>query len=763
MLPLRTILILFCALRLAVGSAQEALRLSPDPGFYAAAVEVSLGAGSAGAIHFTTDGSRPTQRSSRYRGTTIKLDRSAVIRAVRFENGEAIATAGGTYLIDEPDSELLTVSLGIDPGRLFHRRNGWFVEGDDPDDPNWNTHREHPAQIDIFESDGTRVHAGIMGFRMFGGASRSHPQKSFSLSGRESYGNKRIDYPLFGADGEQDFRFVVLRNGGSDWGRSFLRDALLTGLLRDRSWTLDVQDARPAQVYINGQYWGIYHLREKINPRFLEDHHPGVDKDSLSLLEHEESVKHGRGNEYGALRSFIRTADLRDPAAYARLGEMMDIDNFQQLQIAQTYFDNHDAGGNIRYWRPDGPNERFRWILYDVDQGFGLHQSDGWLNNTLKLYTADDGPAWPNPPWSTLFHRKLLANEGYRRHFVNRSLDYLHTDFSTEAVTERIESTVSAIGNEMPRQLARWDLRPQTWTYHIDQLRRFALYRPQHLREQYREYFNGGEDRTVSLSASLGGFVVLNENMQVGTDGLKGSYFANFPLTVRAVPEPGFRFTGWEESGAEGDSLTLDLTENRPYRLTATFEAARHPAADQLVINEICAKSSGADDWLELYNRGEQSIDLTGWFLVDGSGKRFVLPKAVVAPGNYLVVCKDRRKFARAHPEVRDYVGELPFGLNKSEDRVGLYAADGAYVNALSYRLVETADSSFTYALALPGLDNTRHRNWVQEAGNGTPGRANPGHLQTIIMSSQRFWVRIGIGLAVLLVVGVVRTLHGEA
>jgi len=45
----------------------------------------------------------------------------------------------------------------------------------------------------------------------------------------------------------------------------------------------------------------------------------------------------------------------------------MDIDNYQRLQIAQTYFDNRDAGGNIRYWRPQTPGGRWRWILYDVE------------------------------------------------------------------------------------------------------------------------------------------------------------------------------------------------------------------------------------------------------------------------------------------------------------------------------------------------------------------------------------------------------------
>ncbi|MGB3799491.1 MAG: CotH kinase family protein [Lewinella sp.] len=761
MLHLRIILCITAALLPFGILAQGDLELSPAPGFHAEPVAVTVTSGSGSVIHYTTDGSQPTERSTRFPDDALTLDRSTVLRLAIFKNGQPTSNAGGSYLIDEPDSELLTISLGIEPWRLFNARSGWFEEGKDPERPNWDTHREHPAFVEIFERDGESVHAGTMGFRLFGGASRAHLQKSFSLSGRERYGTKRVNHPLFGPEGNDDFRFLVLRNGGSDWGRSFLRDALLTGLLRDRSWSLDVQDARPAQVYINGKYWGIYHLREKINPRFLEDHHDGVDKDSLSLLEHERSVKHGRGTEYEQLLAFMREADLSQPAAYNRLTQLMDIDNYLQLQIAQTYFDNQDAGGNIRYWRPHTPGGRFRWILYDVDQGFGLHRTEGWTNNTLKLFTAPDGPVWPNPPWSTLFQRKLLANPDYRRHFVNRSLDYLHTDFSAEAVTERIDQAVSTLQPEMPRQLVRWGLRPEGWNYQVDQLRRFALFRPQYLREHYRAYFGAGADRRVKLSASLGGYVVINGNLQVGTDGLDGDYFANFPIALKAVPEPGYRFTGWKGVEEASDSLSVDLREDREYDVQAEFLAVRDSAADWIVINEICPRSELTDDWIELYNRGDRTVDLTGWFLVDDSERRFILPRTVLPEGGYLVVCKDRSKFLGRHPGVRDLVDEMPFGLNKLSDRIGLYAADGAYVDAISYNLEETPDTSFTYALALPGLDNSRHQNWVREAGEGTPGSANPDHLQTVIMSRQRFWVRIGIGLAVLLVVGVVRTLHG--
>ncbi|THH39293.1 CotH kinase family protein [Neolewinella litorea] len=757
--PFLTVLFCCCTCWLP---AQPSLVLEPAPGVYRTDQDVTILGGDAGAVYFTTDGSRPSLRSDRYTGAPIAVGRSRVIRAAVFAGTERLAEVGGSYLIDEPRSPLLTLSVGIDPARLFHPRTGWFLAGDNPRRPNWDTHREHPIHVDFFESDGSSVYNGTVGFRLFGGTSRTHPQKSFSLSARKSDGNQKIKYPLFGPDGLDEFRFLVVRNGGSDWGRSYIRDALMTDLLADPSWDLDLQDSRPVRVFLNGSYWGVYHLREKINPRFLADHHRGVKKDSLSLLEHEMTAKHGTTREYEQLRNFVRDHDLSQPQHFSRVREMMDVDNFQRLQIAQTFFDNRDAGGNIRYWRPDGPQGRFRWILYDVDQGFGLHRDSGWTANTLELLTAPDGPVWPNPPWSTLFQRKLLVNPVYRNRFVNRTLDYLHTDFSTEAVTESIDAAVADLEPEMPRHLRRWEQREYNWRYHIDQLRRFALYRPEHLREHFRTYFRGGADRHVEITASLGGYVVLNDNLQVGTDGLSGHYFAHYPITLRAVPQPGYHFRGWEGAPVDSLQLQLDLTDDRPYILKADFEPVVHPNAKSIIINELCPKNDRSGDWLELHNRGTTPVDLTGWYLVDGSDRRFVLPPTVLRAGGYLVVCEDTQAFRATFPRIRDVGGDLPFGLNKREDRIGLYADDNSYVNAISYQLPATADSVFTYALALPGLDNSRHRNWVREENAGTPGAANPGYLQSATMTSQRFWMRLGIGLAALLLVVVVRALRPE-
>ncbi|MDV7398998.1 CotH kinase family protein, partial [Arthrospira platensis SPKY1] len=107
-------------------------------------------------------------------------------------------------------------------------------------------------------------------------------------------------------------------------------------------------------------------------------------------------------------------------------------------QIAEIFFDNQDAGGNIRYWKAKSADAKWRWILYDTDWGFGLHEASAYANNSLAFHTAANGPAWPNPPWSTFILRKLLENYDYQRAFVNRFADLLNTNFSSFAVEQQI-------------------------------------------------------------------------------------------------------------------------------------------------------------------------------------------------------------------------------------------------------------------------------------------------------------------------------------
>lgn len=734
------------------------VRFEPTGGFYPSTQAIQLFAPGASAIYYTLDGSTPTKKSQRYIGP-IHLDETVVLRARAYSGEAAGVRCGQTYLIAEPTTNFSVVSIGVSPSILFHPSKGIFQQGYGAVDSLWHkpganfwTRREYGVHVDIFAADGSLVHSNLTGFRLFGGMSRLFPQKSMALIARNRYGDSRISHPLFGKQAGKKFKFVVLRNSGSDFGKSHFRDAFMTDLVRE--WDMEQQAYEPAHVYINGRYWGIYNLREKVNRYFLEAHAEELDRDSLDLLEHYLVRKRGSRRHYREMLDFLERYDLQLSANFEYLSTYMEIDNFMEYQIAQIYFDNRDAGGNIKYWRPQTEDGRWRWILYDTDWGFGLHDDEAYRNNSLAFHTTPNGPHWPNPPWSTLLLRKLLQNDSFKTRMLNRFADHLNTTFRPERVTAKLDQFYFRYRSEMPRHLARWRLSEKTWERHVDRMREFGDKRPYYLRSYLQDFFSAGEQRAVTIAIGEGGQVLLNDNTFVEEGTFRGTYFSNYPIALRAVPNYGYRFVGWEGYRQTTErALQLDLREDQTYHLRAVFEPYTHPLTDQLMINEVCPKNKRTGDWLEIHNTSEETVELAGWVLTDERNE-FVFPEVSLLPNDYLIVCRDADRFRQVFSSAYNVIGGLGFGLNKRQEKLALYSRLGAAVDSVAYEL-PPLDTAFTLSLLLPSLDNADTENWELRHGNGTPNSPNPHYVESKVRIAQNQWMRMGLALGIL-ILGVV-------
>lgn len=756
---------IFAAVRLPSQAPDEPTSLPPAEliaqpagGFYPDGVTVELSY-PGGEVYYTTDGATPTRQSVKYRGP-ISLRQTTVLRLLaHYPDDRGREQTSHTYIIGEPPSQLPTVSISIAPPTLFHPFHGLFMLGANAADTLWKkpganfwSKQEVNCNLEIFEANGQCVHRSPSGFRLFGGMSRLFPQKSMALVARDKYGDHRIDYPLFGDRGPKKFKFLVLRNAGSDFGKAHFRDALMTSLVED--WDLETQAYQPAHVYLNGRYWGIYNLREKINRYFLDSHFKEVENDSIDLMEHRYTLKRGSSRHYRALLRFLEEQDLSDPANYRYVQTQMDVDNFLNYQIAQIYFDNQDAGGNIRYWRPQTEEGRWRWILYDTDWGFGLHEPLAYQNNSLAFHTDADGPSWPNPPWSTFLLRKLLENETFRAQFVNRFADHLNVSFHPDRVNRKIDAFYQQLKPEMPRHLQRWKLSGQTWEREVSVMRNFARERPKHVRMHLMEAFQTGPKRELVLGVNKGGHLLLNEEVAISMDTFSGTYFEAYPVHIKVVAHNGYQFSHWEGrlEGEKLRELTLPLTDART-ELYAVFEPYEHPMESKLVINEISPKSGKAGDWLELYNGSKERLNLAGWTLSDLNRNAFTFPAVHIDPNDYLVIARDSAAFREVYPEAYNLIGGLNFGINKRQERLALYSILGAVVDSISY-VAPPVDTAFSLSLLLPNLDNSDPGNWVFQIGRGTPNAANPYFVESSVRAQQALWMQMGLagGLIVLCV-----------
>ncbi|MEM6380279.1 MAG: chitobiase/beta-hexosaminidase C-terminal domain-containing protein, partial [Bacteroidota bacterium] len=170
-------------------------------GFYDTTFQVTLFHSEEAKIFYTLDGNQPSSRATRYRGP-ITIDTNTIVRAIAFTGTDRSAVYSQSYLFNVPESTFPTLSIAIDPWRLFDSESGLFMLGSKANletsrlsGANFWSRKELPAHLEYFTAEGKSVFNSALGFRLFGGISRLFPQKSMALITRSSYGAKNIDYP----------------------------------------------------------------------------------------------------------------------------------------------------------------------------------------------------------------------------------------------------------------------------------------------------------------------------------------------------------------------------------------------------------------------------------------------------------------------------------------------------------------------------------------------------------------------------------------
>lgn len=692
--------------------------------------------------YYTADGSEPTEKSARVTGY-ISIAQTRVIRARAFEQGKIPSQiVTHTYFIKE-DIDFPVISLTTDPVNLWSDSIGIYATGPNaqPADPHYGANYwqdwERPVHIEFFEPDGRMGFSMNGGIKIFGGWSRARPQKSFSIFARGRYGTSEIAYKIFENNPISSFQSFILRNSGNDWvgewgGYTMFRDALMTGLVGPTG--IEVQDYRPAVIFLNGEYWGILNIREKISEHYLASHFP-VDPDDVDMLENENSVINGDAGHYNEMVEFLRTHSLADSENFAYINTQMDVENFFRYHIAQIYYHNTDwPGNNIKFWRPKTATGRWRWILYDTDFGLGLYGDTRYNINTLEFALEPNGPDYPNPPWSTLILRKLLENENGKYQFINLFCDYMNSVFDPTYIHNKADEMKAVLQPQMQRHLSRWGGTMQSWNSRIQVIKNFATYRPAYQRSHLISKFNLETPLklTVEVTPPECGRIRVN-TLQPENYPWQGQYFPNVPFLVTASPAKGYRFAGWDDDpGITSAQREINLTSNKT--ITARFEPDES-SGNTIVINEINYNSADdfdAEDWVEFYNNSNQAIDMSGWIFRDEDPDHgYVFPNnTILDAGNYIVICADDSKFHSMFPDVSEVVGYFDFGFSGSGEHLRISDADGNVIDSLTYDdqdpWPEEADGEgATLSLKNPASDNSLGESWAASVSHGTPGGQN--------------------------------------
>jgi hypothetical protein len=713
-------------------SIQDSVHFSHPSAYYPNTFFLSLSG--ADSIYYTLDASEPSRSSTLYE-EEISIYRNSFIQAKIIQNGKTSDTYSASFMLTNKH-QIPVISLHTEQKYLWDNDIGMYVLGDDYEydfpyfGANFWEDWEYPFHLQYFDETGVSVYDTWAGAKIFGGWSRALDQKSFSLFARSLYGDSAFDYPFFSQRPYDEYEALILRNGGNDWDRAFVRDVVMTSLMSGSS--VDFQAFQPVVCYLNGIYWGVYNMREKTNEHFIASLHD-VDPEEVDLLELNGIVKNGDNSEYLALIDFLEKNSLANYSNYQYVTDQIDEVNFIEYFMAQIYYNNTDwPGNNIRYWKV--PGGKWRWILYDMDFGLNLFDSNGHNHNTLAFALQTNGPSWPNPPWSTFLLRKMLESPVFKQKFVNYFADNLNSRFLPGNARAHLEEVLASYNNELTQHRQRWGLNSNNWLQSLNAMRSFLDLRPNIMRSHLRTQFGfpGSYQLTLEIEESGSGKVVLN-SLTLDYSEWSGYYFVNNPIQLTAKANPGYNFDHWS-GDFTSDEASITLNPSSSIQIKAHFKAIS-TQEQPIVINEINYHSPDypdASDWVELYNASDEKVDLSGWIMKDDDDdNRYWIPDGTeIEADSFLVLCRDLNDFRSVYPEVGNILGTFDFGLSSSGDAVRLYNAGGELMDSVAYLPTDPWPSEAngkgpTLELISPELDNALAKNWKSFDGLGTPGAKN--------------------------------------
>lgn len=294
----------------------DAPEIITKPGFYDDRIKVQVRAMAHATIRYTTDGETPTRKSPVFPSDGLTIKKTTVVRVKAFSD-QAVSSpvVSASYFIADPQKTPI-VSLISDDAYLFDKKTGALVKGTGKY-PNYELELEYPVNIEYFNADGVCEINQMGTFTCSGHSARINAQKSIALYARKAFGPDQFAFNPFPTRDYDGYHSLLLRAANSDAYATRLRDVIASSLAEGQD--ILYQDAQLIQVYINGQYWGHYNLREKINKYFIAQYEGVTDEkdidkiDILARTGRDQFLQNGDNTDWLALCDFCKTKDLKKP------------------------------------------------------------------------------------------------------------------------------------------------------------------------------------------------------------------------------------------------------------------------------------------------------------------------------------------------------------------------------------------------------------------------------------------------------------------
>lgn len=443
--------------------------VSVPEGFYAEAQKITLSG--EGKIYYTTDGSDPSAKGSLYKGEEINVSKTLGLRVcAKNEDGISSRVATYNYFIDVPDYALSVVKVTVDHNDMFGSAGIWT---------NYNKSWEKPANVSMY-TDGKLDFSINCGVKIFGGGSRAEAKKSLALKFRSSYGVSSLKYEVFPGYDVKEFDSLVLRSGVETMSTTVFRDEIAAelALSGNEFSSTYVQNYRPVDLYINGEYYGIYFIREKLDDHYVESH-LGVPADTVTVIECKEG---SATSEMGKLISYMENHNMNDPVVLQYVSDRVDIDCFIDYYILRAYTGDKDYP-NIRFFKSSQGDGKWRVMFYDVDWGFYSANASSPFGSYFSQYHHTMGR-------NSAIMYLLLKNDTVKDKFLKRTAHLLNTALSVESLNTAVDKLTEMIRPDIEYDRKRWGFSVSSWEKAIGSVKSFVEKRNNQMINDAKEVFN---------------------------------------------------------------------------------------------------------------------------------------------------------------------------------------------------------------------------------------------------------------------------------
>ena len=719
------------------GFVKDTCHIISESGFYQDSVLVEIvNNDTLLKAYYTLDGSLPDTNAYLF-DSAFWIDSSLVFRIQYFSDSLLPGPISNYSWFINDSSQLEVYSLITDPENLWDEEYGIYAFGNQywPDPPyfeaNFWQKWERPVHIQHLTVNGLNWKQDA-GLKIHGNFTRMLPQKSLGLYAKSKYGNNRFDQKLISQKPYlNNFKRFLLRNAGNDNLLSHFRDLLIHKRMSVAN--LDVQQGYPVSSYLNGEYWGIYHVREKIDRYYLEQNQ-GVDPDEVNLLEQNGRIIDGNRNAFENLIDYIHTYDLNEDQHYHFIIDKIDIENWIDLYIANLYHFNTDwPHHNSKFW--NAPGRKWQQILVDLDVSMGITSHNRAFKNPLPAIHKD------SLSYLAVFYKELLQNSDFKRHYFNRFADLMNTIFLPSEYLMIFDSLKAKMEPEMQRHCERWNMNYNNWVdgYYTQNISDFIEDRSAYMRQFLRERYELGSYDTIQLSVDPEGKGLIKLNtISINENNWQGLYFDSIPVKIEAIPNPGFEFVRWESNSsphlADSGRILYNYHLKTSDDITAIFfsESGLEDTLDVAIteINYRNWENASTGDWIEIYNREPDTIILTNWKIKGLKPyKEWKINKDIkIAPDEYLVLVQDTVAFSLWHPDV-EFTGPFIFDLEEDEmENISLYDQMDRLVCSMSFSHTEpwpdNSETARTIELNDATADYHLADNWQLGCPGGSPRKA---------------------------------------